>query len=105
MAEYGEWNRKGATLSDVTAKKECGHACLPSRQVGYLVPLAGEVPDKCHQLHEHFTGPKWGGWCSYGIDEETADFIDEVLHHVPGGMTRLRLTAPGWATLGNPGYM
>ena len=24
MAEYGEWNRKGATLSDVTAKKEYG---------------------------------------------------------------------------------
>ena len=24
MAEYGEWNRKGATLSDVTAKKEFG---------------------------------------------------------------------------------
>ena len=24
MAEYGEWNRKGATLSDVTAKAECG---------------------------------------------------------------------------------
>lgn len=22
MAEYGEWNRKGATLSDVTAQKE-----------------------------------------------------------------------------------
>jgi ABC-type uncharacterized transport system auxiliary subunit len=22
MAEYGEWNRKGATLSDATAKKE-----------------------------------------------------------------------------------
>ncbi|MBI4267826.1 MAG: hypothetical protein HY662_03470, partial [Chloroflexi bacterium] len=22
MAEYGEWNRKGATLSDVTAKAE-----------------------------------------------------------------------------------
>ena len=22
MAEYGEWNRKGATLSDVTATKE-----------------------------------------------------------------------------------
>ena len=22
MAEYGEWNRKGATLSDKTAKKE-----------------------------------------------------------------------------------
>ena len=24
MAEYGEWNRKGATLSDVTAKSEYG---------------------------------------------------------------------------------
>jgi hypothetical protein len=24
MAEYGEWNRKGATLSDVTTEKEYG---------------------------------------------------------------------------------
>jgi hypothetical protein len=24
MVEYGEWNRKGATLSDVTAQKEYG---------------------------------------------------------------------------------
>ncbi len=24
MAEYGEWNRKGATLSDVTARREFG---------------------------------------------------------------------------------
>lgn len=24
MAEYGEWIRKGATISDVTAKKEYG---------------------------------------------------------------------------------
>lgn len=24
MAEYGEWNRKGATLSEVTAEKEYG---------------------------------------------------------------------------------
>ena len=24
MAEYGEWNRKGATLSDITAQKEFG---------------------------------------------------------------------------------
>jgi hypothetical protein len=24
MAEYGEWNRKGAVLSDLTAKKEYG---------------------------------------------------------------------------------
>ena len=24
MADYGEWNRKGAVLSDVTAEKEYG---------------------------------------------------------------------------------
>ena len=24
MAEYGEWNRKGATLSDITAEAEYG---------------------------------------------------------------------------------
>jgi hypothetical protein len=24
MADYGEWNRKGAVLSDVTAQKEYG---------------------------------------------------------------------------------
>ena len=24
MAEYGEWNRKGAVLSDLTAQKEYG---------------------------------------------------------------------------------
>ena len=24
MAEHGDWNRKGAVLSDVTTKKECG---------------------------------------------------------------------------------
>lgn len=24
MAQYGEWNKKGATLSDVTAQKEYG---------------------------------------------------------------------------------
>src|ERR1700694_3494586 len=24
MAQYGEWTRKGATLSEATARKECG---------------------------------------------------------------------------------
>ena len=27
MAEYGEWNRKGATLSEITAQKEYGVSC------------------------------------------------------------------------------
>jgi hypothetical protein len=56
-----------------------GHACLPSQMEGYLVPLAGEMSTKCERLLSHFTGPKWGGWCSEHIDAETADEIDSVL--------------------------
>ena len=56
-----------------------GHACLPSQMEGYLVPLAGEMRTKCEGLLSHFTGPKWGGWCSERIDAETADEIDSVL--------------------------
>ena len=32
MAEYGEWNRKGATLSDVTAATEYGREGCASTQ-------------------------------------------------------------------------
>lgn len=61
-----------------------GHACLPSRQEGYLVPFAGDVTPKCERLLAHFTGPKWGGWCSERIDEETADLVDSILADMPG---------------------
>jgi len=61
-----------------------GYSCLPSRQEGYLVPLAGDVRDKSERLLAHFTGTKWGGWCSERIDEETADVIDGILADVPG---------------------
>ena len=61
-----------------------GHACLTSQMEGYLVPFAGEVRGKYEQLLSHFTGPKWGGWCSQHIDEETANEIDSVLADMPG---------------------
>jgi hypothetical protein len=61
-----------------------GHACLPAETEGYLVPFAGEVRGKCERLLSHFTGPKWGGWCSEHIDEETANEIDAVLADLPG---------------------
>ncbi len=61
-----------------------GYACLPSRQEGYLVPFAGDVTEKCKRLLAHFTGSKWGGWCSERIDEETADLIDSILADMPG---------------------
>jgi hypothetical protein len=61
-----------------------GHACLQTRQEGYLVPFAGDAPDKCERLLSHFTGPKWGGWCSERIDVETADVIDNIVAEMPG---------------------
>jgi len=59
-----------------------GHACLPSQMEGYLVPLGGEMYTQCERLLSHFTGPKWGGWCSERIDAETADEIDSVLAEI-----------------------
>src|SRR5215831_19460235 len=46
MAEYGEWNRKGATLSDVTAKAEYGverDVIVKGIQTGKLEYRAGSV--------------------------------------------------------------
>ena len=79
-----------------------GHACLQSELEGYLVPFAGEVRDKCERLLSHFTGPKWGGWCSERIDEETADEIDSVLAEMPGrdqitvDRTKLNQSCEAW---------
>jgi coenzyme F420-reducing hydrogenase delta subunit len=46
MAEYGEWNRKGATLSDATAKTEYGVSrdfILKGIQVGKLEYREGAI--------------------------------------------------------------
>ena len=46
MAEYGEWNRKGAVLSDVTAQKEYGvnrDFIVKGIQVGKLEYREGSV--------------------------------------------------------------
>jgi hypothetical protein len=46
MAEYGEWNRKGAVLSDVTAQKEYGvtrDLIVKSIQTGKLEYREGVV--------------------------------------------------------------
>ncbi len=46
-----------------------GHSCYQTEIEGYLVPIAGDRPEIVEQLCAHFTGAKWGGWCSHGIDE------------------------------------
>ncbi len=46
MAEYGEWNRKGATLSDVTAKAEYGvsqECIIKGIQTGKLEYREGSI--------------------------------------------------------------
>ena len=79
-----------------------GHACVPSQMEGYLVPFAGEVRGKYERLLSHFTGPKWSGWCSQHIDEETANEIDNVLADMPGrdqiivDRTKLEMSWEAW---------
>jgi len=59
-----------------------GHSCYQTEAEGYVVPLGGERREIVVRLHEHFTGPKWGGWCSHGIDDETADIVEQVLREL-----------------------
>jgi hypothetical protein len=56
-----------------------GYACMQPSEEGIYIPLHDEVQDQEKALYEYFTGPKWNGWCADGIDEETAEFIDQIL--------------------------
>jgi hypothetical protein len=61
-----------------------GSAVYPALAEGVFVPLHQETDDDQEALlTAHFTGPKWGGWCSNGIDEETASDVDHVLSLSP----------------------
>ena len=51
MAEFGEWNRKGATLSDVTAKKEYG--------VDYTFIVKGISAGKLEYREGNMHGNPW----------------------------------------------
>ena len=48
------------------------------------MPLPRETEDAQESLLiAHFTGPKWEGWCSEGIDEATAEHVDHILSLSP----------------------
>jgi hypothetical protein len=91
-----------ASTNVVYQNQTGGHACIPSRMEGYLVPFAGEIGDAHERLRLHFTGPKWGGWCSERIDAETADEIDYILvDHARRGeilvdRTKLNMSWEAW---------
>jgi len=57
-----------------------GYACYPAHAEGVFAPLHREADDDQETLlTAHFSGSKWNGWCSDGIDEQTADYVDYVL--------------------------
>lgn len=61
-----------------------GYACDHANAQGVFAPLH-RVPDDDQEmmLTAHFCGPKWEGWCSDGIDQATADYVDYVLSLSP----------------------
>jgi flagellar capping protein FliD len=82
MAEYGEWNRKGATLSDVTAEAEYG----VSRDFIVKGVRAGRL--------EHREGAIWGNPYLRILRSQLEKYITEELgekYLVKGkGQTELR---------------
>ena len=53
MAEYGEWNRKGAVLGDKTAQKEYGVSrdlIVKGIQTGKLEYREGAVPNRSRRI-------------------------------------------------------
>ena len=74
-----------------------GYSCDHPEVEGVYVPLNLGWEGDYATLKDHFTGPKWGGWCNNGIDDETADFVDNFL---PGGLkvdrSRLKDSHEAW---------
>lgn len=61
-----------------------GYACYHALAEGVFVPLRPETDDDQEGLlSAHFNGPKWEGWCSEGIDEDTADHVNYILSLSP----------------------
>ena len=91
MLKFYVWNLPGLSLllpaksGIVYANQTGGYHCWQQEMEGYLLPLFSAFDEvKQGQLvADHFTGPKWHGWCGEGIDAETADYIDGVLQMTP----------------------
>ena len=81
MAEYGEWNRKGATLSDVTAHKEYG----VSRDFIVKGIRAGKL--------EYREGSIWGNPYLKVLRSQLEQYIAEQLgsKHLAGGKSQTEL--------------
>jgi len=56
-----------------------GYACLHPVVEGVYTPLSDEQHAQQQQLSAYFTGSKYHGWCTEGIDEGDASAIDAIL--------------------------
>ncbi|ABJ75823.1 DUF6210 family protein [Leptospira borgpetersenii] len=68
-------HKTGVVYSNQTG----GYVCSQPKAEGAFVPIEDPENEIQMKLRKYFTGPKWNDWCSAGIDEETADFIDSLL--------------------------
>ena len=58
-----------------------GFCCLQHKVRGVFLPVPLDESTST-TLSEHFTDEKYGGWCDSGIDEDTADFLDNLFTSV-----------------------
>lgn len=66
-----------------------GYACRHPEAIGQRMGFASPLPylEAVNDiLGNYFCGPKWNGWCCDGIDEETAQFVENVFDCVIGGV-------------------
>jgi hypothetical protein len=81
MAEHGEWNRKGATLSDVTARKEYG----VSRDFIVQGIRAGNL--------EYRVGSVWGNpylrFCAVSLSGTSSNNLGRTIWSAKRGATEL----------------
>lgn len=74
-----------------------GYACKHPEITGYIYDC-GDSYNLVDRLIAYFTGPKWGGWCCDGVDEETAEWMDEQLapHNLTVDRERMRDSMEAW---------
>jgi len=74
-------------------ENQCGgYACNQRSAKGTLQKLNGDGS----LLYDFFTGEKYGGWCSDGIDEETADFIEKIVPEFKVNREKLDDSCEAW---------
>lgn len=70
--------------SGIRFTRQCGgHACHQEAAQGLLYPIDSHYKQNVfnNELDTHFVDKpgKYQGWCCYGIDEETALWLDQLL--------------------------